>query len=344
MFDGPGDWDDLLVAIAGRAPAVPWAHPHVLQSLAWGDVKARWGWRVMRFAWGRPGEEFASAQVLVRRAGGLAIGYIPKGPQVGGGPDAWHAVLGDLARWARRERLALLKIDADVPASAVDVASAWRASGWRPSDEPIQFPNTMVSALGDDVAMAASMSVKGRYNVRLAARRDVCVRRGGTADLAALHALYATTAARQGFAIRARDYYLDTWSTLLAGDASALFIAERHGVLLAAALTARFGPTAWYLYGASADEGREHMAPHAALAASLRWARDAGCSRYDWWGGPTELDEADPLWGVYRFKRQLGATWRPQLGAWDLAARPVRYVLYRALSRARRRWLAARRR
>lgn len=342
-FEGaPADWDDALCAIGARS-AEPWGHPHVLQSAAWGALKLRWGWRPERLAWGAPGAERAAAQILLRRAGGLTIGYAAKGPQVAGGPDAWRDVLSDLAVWARSRRLALLKIDADVPSAADEVAAVWRAAGFRPSAEPIQFPNTMESPLGDDAALDAAMSPKGRYNVRLAARRGVRVRRGGVGDLDAFADLYLATAARQGFAARSRAYYLDAWSAFLAGGQAAVLLAEREGALLAGALCVRFGPTAWYLYGASADVGREHMAPHAALAASLRWARDAGCARFDWWGGPTALRDDDPLWGVYRFKRQLGARWRPQLGAWDLAPDPVRHGAYRVLARARR-WLLGLRR
>ena len=342
-FEGtPGEWDALLERVGGRSSA-PWSHPHVLQSSAWGALKARWGWRVERMAWCDAAGEVAAAQLLVRRAGVLSIGYASKGPQVAGGADAWRAVLGDLARWAQSRRLALLKIDADVPEDADEVRGAWSAAGWRPSDEPIQFPNTMMSALGDDAALAAAMTAKGRYNVRLADRREVRVRHGDARDLDALYELYRATAERQGFAIRARAYYLDAWSTFLGGGNAALLLAERQGALLAAALPVRFGATAWYLYGASASEGREHMAPYAVLAASLRWARGAGCTRFDWWGGPTTLCDADPLWGVYRFKRQLGAAWRPQLGAWDLPVDPARHALSRVLAFARRRWLAARR-
>lgn len=343
-FEGsPEAWDDLLRAIGERS-AEPWAHPHVLQSAAWGALKSRWGWSAERLAWGEPGAERAAAQVLVRRAGGLAIGYAAKGPQVGGGPALWRTVLGDLGAWARARRLALFKIDADVPRSADAVAAVWRGTGFRPSDEPIQFPCTMESPLGPDEALLAAMTAKGRYNVRLAERRGVVVRAGDPADLPAFADLYLTTAARQGFAARSRAYYLDAWAAFLAGGDAALLLAEREGELLAGSLCARFGPTAWYLYGASASSGREHMAPHAALAASLRWAREAGCARFDWWGGPTELVESDPLWGVYRFKRQLGAVWRPQLGAWDLAPDPLRGAAYRALARARRGALALGRR
>jgi lipid II:glycine glycyltransferase (peptidoglycan interpeptide bridge formation enzyme) len=327
----PGQWDELVL----RLP-----RPHLLQSRGWGDVKTRWGWAVHRFAWGQPGSEQAVAQVLVRRAGRLplALGYLPRGPLLVDleDPGLWALVLGDLERWARSWRLAVLKMDPDVPAESLSVDQLWRRRGWQPSEEQIQFPNTMVSDLSvGEAALWAALKQKTRYNVGLARRRDVTVQLGGPGDLDVLYDLYAATARRTGFALRTKEYYLDAWSSLLASEQGALLFAVRHGEPLAAVFPVAFGDTAWYLYGASADAGREHMPAYLAQWASLEWALERGCRRYDWWGGPTRLAEDDPLWGVYRFKEGFGATWVPQLGAWDYAPNPALARAYGLLARAR---------
>jgi lipid II:glycine glycyltransferase (peptidoglycan interpeptide bridge formation enzyme) len=165
---------------------------------------------------------------------------------------------------------------------------------------------------GGEAALLAEMKSKTRYNLRLAERRGVKVTLGTAQDLGAFFEMYRATARRGGFAIRARAYYLDAWSTFLAGGQGALLLALRHGEPLAGAFPVAYGPTTWYLYGASADEGREHMAAYAAQWASLRWALERGCRSYDWWGGPTQLTESDPMWGVYRFKEGFGGA-EPQL-------------------------------
>ncbi len=322
--------------------------PHVLQCYDWGALKARWGWSVARFKWVPAGRLAAAAQVLVRPVGGLPVrvGYVAKGPLLARpeDPDRWSLVLADLEAWARRERLVLLKIDPDVPAGAESVRRAWSERGWRPSAEQIQFPNTMVSdlSLGED-ALSEAMKPKARYNIRLAGRRGVVVRHGSHADLDAFYALYAETGVRGGFAIRARPYYVDAWSTFLKAGRATVILAEREGVPLAGVIPVAFGPTTWFLYGASATAGREHMPAYAAQWESLRWAVSRGCRHYDWWGGPTVLDERDPLWGVYRFKRGFGAAWVEQLGAWDFPVRPVLFALFGRLARLRRTVLARRR-
>jgi peptidoglycan pentaglycine glycine transferase (the first glycine) len=302
------DWDRLVLQMAS---------PHVLQSAAWGEFKSRWGWQVWRFAWLGPSGPAAAAQVLVRRLGGLplSVGYVPKGPLLADDEAcSWSQPLGDLAAWASRRRLALLKVDPDVPAERQDVAAAWRSVGLRPSAEQIQFPNTMRSDLaGGETALRAQLKPKTRYNIGLAARRGVAMRLGGMRDLAAFYDLYAETGNRDGFAVRERAYYEDVWTQWLGSGSAALILAERNGAPLAGALPVRFGRTAWFLYGA--------------------------CLRYDWWGGPTRLEETDRLWGVYRFKSGFGARLCRQLGAWDAPATPLLYSLYGELARLRRAWL-----
>lgn len=349
-------WDAALLALGARAPDAP--GPHVLQSWSWGEIKARWGWHVERLVWGEPDAPLAAAQVMRRRVGRLplSIGYAPKGPFVAtptgdAGVDAWSTVLADLEDWARLAGVATLKIDPDVDARRADVRAVWTGRGWRPSAEQVQFANTMRSPLppaADTADIAARLLAgyreKTRYNVRLAERRGVAVRLGaadpGSSDLATFYDLYAATARRQGFGIRARAYYLDVWRTFVDAGRAAVLLAERDGRALAGAIPVRFGTTAWYLYGASADDGRSDMAPYAALHAALCWSAAQGCTTFDWWGGPTDpADPADPLSGVARFKSGFGAVQADQLGAYDFAAAPLSARALDVAAALRRRWL-----
>jgi lipid II:glycine glycyltransferase (peptidoglycan interpeptide bridge formation enzyme) len=330
-------WDDAVLSLPTN---------HVLQSAAWGGLKERWGWLQERLLWERDGRPVAAALLLHRRVGSLPIrvGYVPKGPLVSqADTTAWQQVLTDLSRLSRSLGLAQLKIDPDVPSDTEPVARQWRVLGWAPSAEQIQFPNTMVSDLtpGED-ELLARMKSKTRYNIGLASRRDVVVRRGDESDLTAFFELYRETALRDGFGIRVPQYYRDAWSQFLRRGTSALILAERRGELLAGVLPVAFGSTAYFLYGASATLGREHMASYAAQWESLRWAKSHGCLTYDWWGGPTTLDESDALWGVYRYKLGFGAQLEKHLGAYDLAVRPLAGAVYRQLTRARYWALAAR--
>lgn len=346
-------WDAAVAAM----PA-----PHLLQSAAWGALKRRWGWEAERFVWPAgsaagsglsapqqplgpdlrapraaptdPRPPAALAQVLLRRIGRLPwqIAYVAKGPLLAGDEaEAWRVPLQDLGRWARSRRILYVKMDPDFPRERHDVAALWRSLGWRPSSEQIQFPHTLRSRLADDATLLAGMQAKTRYNIGLAQRRGVTVREAGPAGLPAFLRLYEATGRRAGFGLRAPAYYEDLIADFLARGMATLLLAEREGQALAAAVPVAYGGRAWYLYGASADLGREHMPAQLLQWACLRWARDRGCTVYDWWGGPDPDDPADPLWGIGRFKMGFGAGPAAQMGAWDLVLRPLAFGLFRRL-------------
>ncbi len=329
-------WDELLLTLADQNSGAP---VHVLQSWTWGEVKPRWGWQVERLAFEVDDRPVASAQLMWRRIGRspIRIGYVPKGPFVPSfDPEMWSPVLDAIERWAVSRRLAFVKIDADVPADATELLAARQARGWHPSDNQIQFRNTMRSDLkpGSD-ALFGAFHAKTRYNIRLAERHGVVVRSAGHAGIEPALRLYQETARRQGFAIRAPEYYRDVWTSWLEASLAEILVAELNGEALAAAVPTRFGNTAWYLYGASSDRMREAMAPHAVMWAALSWAIQGGCETFDWWGGPDSLEPSDPMWGVYRFKHGFGARFEVQSGAWDFPSNSVAYTLFRAASSLR---------
>lgn len=268
-------------------------------------------------------------QILRRRVGPLSVLYAPKGP-VAADADAYAAALALIEHRARRAWAVWAKIDGDplyalgdvqhadddVRGPIVDVRHRLTARGWRLSARQVQFRNTMFTRLDQsDEALLAGMKEKWRYNVRLAARRGVQVRPATQADTTLLYDLYAETGKRDGFVIRTRPYYEDVWRSMRATS----LIAEREGQPLAAVVLLCFADRAWYFYGMSRTESREHMPTYALQWHAMRWARDAGYAIYDWWGAPENPNESDPMWGVYRWKQGFGASTVTGLGAWDYA-------------------------
>ncbi len=321
--------------------------PHVLQSWDWGEVKYRHGWTPTRLLWQEGERPIAAAQVLRRALPRTPWGilYVPKGPILDHAQDAHLArVLDDLEAFTRHERALFCKVDPDTNLPQVRQALAGR--GWRYSGEQIQFRNTALLDLApaeDDLLM--SMKSKSRYNIRLAYRRGVEVRAGGKSDVPLFYAMYAETGERDGFLIRPLDYYRDAWVTFLKASLAHMLLAEVEGQAVAGLILFRFGTTAWYMYGASTSEHRERMPNYALQWEAIRWAKAAGCTSYDLWGAPDALEEDDPLWGVWRFKEGLGATFAPHLGAYDYPARRFLYwafavALPRYRARLRRRQAA----
>lgn len=335
--ESAADWDTRIAVLP---------QSHLLQSWAWGEFKAGYGWRARRLAWETP-DGPAAAQVLTRSAlRSLRVLYVPKGPLLDWQNAPLRArVLDDLQALARRERAILIKIDPDVVTALGAVTGAPRAEqaapagqalcaelarrGWLFSRDQIQFRNTVCLDLSSSEAdLLAGMKQKTRYNLRLAERKGVQVRLGALADLDLLYRLYAETSVRDSFVIRGLDYYRDAWGRFMAAGLAQPFIAEVDGQPVGALIIFRFARTAWYMYGMSRDAHRDKMPNHLLQWQAIRWSKAHGCTTYDFWGAPDEFVESDPLWGVWRFKEGFGGQLVRHLGAWDYAPAPWLYRLY----------------
>jgi peptidoglycan pentaglycine glycine transferase (the first glycine) len=307
---------------------------HVLQSYEWGQFKAQYGWKPLRLLFQEDGLVRAAASVLRRKFPYLppCITYVPKGPALDyNDNELLQHVLVTLEDVARRYHAIFIKMDPDVclenPSSpSAPVTVTLKRRGWRLSSEQIQFRNTLLIDLTreeDDLLMA--MKSKTRYNVRLAGRRGVEVHLARLSDLPLFYEMYVETSSRDEFIIRPFDYYRHAWQDFIEANLAQLFIAEYEGQPLAGLILFRFGEKAWYMYGASRDLHRDRMPNHLLQWEAMRWAKAQGCTVYDMWGAPDVLDESDPMWGVYKFKKGFGGQFVRHIGAYDY---PVSRLLY----------------
>ena len=161
------------------------------------------------------------------------------------------------------------------------------------------------------------------------------VRRGDRSDLELLYRLYAETSVRDGFIIRNEAYYHNLWSTFIKDNkttpdqpAAVPLIAEVAGEAVAAVIIFRFAQKAWFLFGMSGGAHRKLMPNYLLQWEAVKYAKAAGCTHYDMWGAPDEFNEADSLWGVFRFKRGFQGEVVRTGGAWDLPLRPIQYRIY----------------
>ena len=328
--------------------------PHVLQSWEWGRIKAQTGWQAERYIVLDGQTQIGAFQFLWRQPVSklpLRIGYLPKGPIVDwDNPQHVDIMVAQIEALARQRNCLFAKIDPDVRTDMIpggQLRTLLTARGWHFSQEQIQFQNTAFSNLypaeeGGEEKVLADMKSKWRYNIRLAKKRGIQIRTGGirvggSDDLREFYRLYAETGARDGFLIRPFDYYQTTWQTFLDAQAEAgnraggaLLLAEHEDETapIAGLFLMCYGTRAWYFYGASSERRRRDMPNHLLQYAAMRWARNQGCTTYDWWGAPADVgDPDDSMQGVWNFKQGFGVEFQPHVGAWDF---PVSPLLYRA--------------
>jgi lipid II:glycine glycyltransferase (peptidoglycan interpeptide bridge formation enzyme) len=188
------------------------------------------------------------------------------------------------------------------------------------------------------------MKSKTRYNIRLAARKDVLVKELESVD--PFYQMLERTADRSEFGIHQKDYYRKVYELFEPQNACQLFLAEYQEIPLASIMVFQRGKRSWYFYGASAPVHRDRMPTYLVQWEAMRWARKQGCTSYDLWGVPDYsqetleeqfLERQEGLWGVYRFKRGFGGALKRAAGPWDRIYKPVLYKAYQA-----RNWLDTR--
>ncbi|KLU59192.1 lipid II:glycine glycyltransferase [Peptococcaceae bacterium CEB3] len=313
---------------------------HILQTWEWGEIKSRTGWRPWRLLVEEDGEIKAAASVLERKLPlvGVPIFYVPRGPVL-----TWHdrelfdAVLRAFKGLAKKRGAIFLKIDPDIPSSDRELEQFLHSRGFRSAETGKGFEGVQpkyvfrLDIAPKEEELLAGMHQKTRYNIRLAQKKGVRVRRGARADLPEFYRVLKETTERDRFLVRAYSYFEDMFDTLVPAGLAELFIGEYQGQVVAGTLAFRLGDKAWYIYGASSNSHRNVMPNYLIQWEMIRWAKSLGCTMYDFRGVPGHLTEDNPLYGLYRFKKGFNGEYTEFIGEWDLVYRPFVYFLWRHL-------------
>ncbi|TMF54494.1 MAG: aminoacyltransferase [Chloroflexi bacterium] len=307
-------WDELVVATG---------EPHVLQSAAWGELRAATGWRVRRFVL-----DGGVAQVLLRSLPlGISVAYAPRGPLVA--PERLADAIAALRDALRHERCASLLCDPEVPDDAAVRAGLARV-GVHASPVFVQPRRTLLMDLskGDEELLGA-MKKKTRQYIHKAERAGVVTEE--TRDLDRFMKVLRAVATRDRFAIRSREYY----ERLLAafGDRALLMIARLGDDDAGAMLLVRMADRAWELYGGWSGAHAEARPFYLLKWRAMLRMRQLGVRRYDMYGLAEGAD--DPLAGVENFKLGYGGDVVAWIGALETPVRRMLYPLWQLGARRR---------
>ena len=100
---------------------------------------------------------------------------------------------------------------------------------------------------------------------------------------------------------------------------------------LSGAIYLYYGDKAWYLYGASKNDFRDTMTNFAMQWAMIQDSIDLGLDIYDFRGVSGDLDENNPLYGLYEFKKGFNGDFVQFIGECDLVIDKMVYKMFKEM-------------
>jgi len=190
------------------------------------------------------------------------------------------------------------------------------------------------------------MHSKTRYNIRLADRKGIVVKREKNIDI--FWKLNEETTGRDKFKSHDKNYY----AGMLETDMCYQLVAYYEDAPVASNLFIKFGSTFTYLHGTSSNKYRNLMAPYLLQWKGIQFAQELECSFYDFWGIAPPVEESsntkstcfhnlcwkidDPWTGITRFKVGFGGDSTSYPEAMEIPLNFWKYKLYSLVKKLRK--------
>lgn len=313
----------------------------LMQSWEWGEYKEKLGWQVFRVAVEHGGRLIAGAQMLIKPIplGLASVSYIPRGP-IGQWEDelVFSKLFGEINSIAKAHNAIFLKVEPDVCPNK-EVESLFNRNQFCRSQLPSQPLATIILDISqDENTILQEMRKSTRRKIFTAERKGVKIVKGGEEQLEVFFKLMKTTAQRADFLPKSFEYYKNEWKMFDRCNRAGFFLAYFENIPLAAHIAYSFGPHAAFFHQASSNECPNLNANSLLVWEEVKWAKKMGCTSYDLWGIPNEIDEhnsfedestdperIDGLWGVYKFKRGFSKNIVRYCGSYDRVFLPLLY-------------------
>ena len=303
------------------------SHPqgHFAQSERWGKQKTAWKFQAVAVR-GQDGKIKGSIGVLIRKAPVFPVSmlYICRGPVCDLEDTETLAALVEGAKaLAKQHNGYVIKIDPYVPVTNTAFKAELEKLGFKCMQEGKNFEGIQprfvmhldVEGKTEDEVLA-SFTQSHRRKVRTGPKKGVEVRICGQEMIPEFTRIMVETGLRDNFVTRDQAYFSNMLKNL--GEHCRLYMAFCEGQPIAGTLAIHFGDKVWYLYGASSNVKRETMPNYLLQWEMIRWAIENKCRIYDFRGVSGDLDESNPLYGLYKFKKGFNSELVEFIGEFDL--------------------------
>jgi len=180
------------------------------------------------------------------------------------------------------------------------------------------------------------MKPKGRYNIRLATKKGVKIRKANPKkpkqfeqDIDAFFKILRQTTKRDGFSGHGKSYYKNMIETLQPSGEAELYLAEYEGKIIAGNIVTFDHQTAIYYYGASSSEHRNVMAPYLLQWQAILDAKKRDLKYYDFLGIAPANSPGHPWAGVTNFKKKFGGQHITYVKPLEKVFKSFFYLLFR---------------
>lgn len=317
---------------------------HFLQTPAWSQVKEAWEWRGI-LAYEDDRIEGAMSVLIRPLPMGFTLLYVPRGPVCDrNDPIVMACLLGAADELAKKLHGLELLMDPDEDDGNRTFRQLMNGWGLREYEDK-GFGNVQAQHVfrlrlvgKTEESVFSGFCPKTRYNIRLAVRRGVHIRAYcgdepiPEEELDVFDRLMRQTGERDHFIPRQGNYYRKVFRAL--GREAVLFMAYLGDTPIAGTIGVYSGRKGWYLYGASANEHRNVMPNYLLQWEMIRVALERHCVFYDFRGVPGDLNEDNPLYGLYRFKKGFGGTYTKFTGLFVRRYHPLTARCFEAALRA----------
>lgn len=280
------------------------AHPqgNLWQSLEWKKYQEALGREVRIYGDEVQGTRYkfqGSALVVIDRTSfGLSTWDISRGPLGDSRLKTQELLLETIVNDAKKDRCLSLFLSPSIPLMSCVLRLV-------SSSRHIQSPATRIIDLTlDEEGILTQMHQKGRYNIKVAQRHGVTIRKGTADDINAFYNLLQSTSQRDVFHISQKSHY----ARFLTDLESSFFLMAMHDEKpVAGLLGVLWNGTGFYYYGASDHAQRALMAPYLLQWESMKYCKAQGCNNYDLLGIAPPGSGEDHQWGgISGFKEKFG--------------------------------------
>jgi lipid II:glycine glycyltransferase (peptidoglycan interpeptide bridge formation enzyme) len=234
--------------------------------------------------------------------------YIPRGPilyQENISPEQKNEFWDNIKTIAQKYKAVFTLIEP----TKLNPIQIWENNTKVSSTERLPHQTQILNLEQDEDTLFKSIHSKMRYNIKLAERKGVIIKKINNDDTGfetyfnQFFRLIQDTSQRGKFAIHNKEHYYHLLTTKLPTIKTFLIIAEYDSTVLAANIILDTPTERIYLHGASSNQYRNLMAPTLLQWKSIKEARKLGKKVYDFWG----ISTTKKSWqGISRFKIQFG--------------------------------------